>query len=300
MAGAMTADELQAALHEVERFEKAGFFLKAVAALRSLANASLPADDIHRIHLRLADLYRREGLLDEANREVLAVAGHWNDEGRTLEARDLLACAEGLLPGGVAMLGDLPGDREAAHDALAALIDSLRAPRPSVLGDEPTPVNDDDDALLPGLKGSGKLPALPSSSTARGGPGTRGPRVPLPAAQADGTGDESARRSPLDEHIDRTGTLVQKDPSDVKARIKLAELLLKAGRTPDGIAHLVLAAVHYEKLGEPHRAVQLYKRVLEVAPERRELHSRLGDIYTHLGLLAEAATEYKKAEQKQP
>lgn len=286
----MAEESLQERFREVERLEKAGYFLKAVALLRRLARTEIPLEEIHKVHLRLADLYRHQGLDEQADREVLAVAAHWVEEGRVTEARALLAKNEHLLPGGIASMGEIPGDPESARDALLALIRGLQAPQAPQADREPTPADDD---LLPGLKGAGKLPALPASA------GSKGPRVPLPAAALD-PGRQGNTRSPIDEHIERVGALVQSDPGDVKNRIKLAELLLKAGRHSDGIAHLVLAAVHFEKAGEPHKAVQVYKRVLEVAPERRELHNRLGDIYTHLGLLAEAATEYKKAEIKQP
>ena len=274
----MSPDELQSARAVAEGFEKAGFFLKAVAALKKIARADLPADDIHDTHLRLSRVYRAMGLEAEANRELLAVAAHWNDEGRAADARNLLAGCEALLPGGIAMLGALPADGEAGREALDALIRALGvAPKPRLVPPEDTPIDD----LLP-------APSLPSHPRS-------GPRVPQPQPALDRSANRSSSR--IDEMIDRIGAQVEEDPTDITRRLKLAELLLKAGRLADGITHLVLAAKHHEKSGEPHKAIAVYKEVLKVAPERRELHNRLGDIFKHLGMTTEAESEYKKAEK---
>lgn len=284
----MSADELQAARSEAERLEKAGYFLKAVAALKKLARAELPAEDLHDTHLRLARVYRAMNLAEEADREILAVAMHWNEEGRTMEARNLLVSNADLLPGGIAMLGDLPADGEAGRTALDELLRCLtNVRRPAPQPPEDTPI----DELLP----SPKLPSPKGSSSRGGGSRNSPPGVPLPQPALDTRDARGASR--LDQAIDRLGESVQRNPADVGSRLKLADLLLKAGRTPDGIAHLVLGAVHHEKAGEPHEALKIYKQILKITPERRELHNRLGDIYTHLGLLAEAALEYKKAEK---
>jgi tetratricopeptide (TPR) repeat protein len=288
------AASLDGILAEVDALASRGRHLPAVAALKRALRLDLAVDAQHELHLRLATLYRKMNLEEEANREVLTVAAHWVDEGRIIEARNLLASNEALLPGGVGMLGDIPSDPAAAREALAELLRTLRH------GKGPGQIA----GIRPGARIPSEVPA--SGETPVSSPGGR-PRkrreisreVPMEAA-GEVSIEMPIRNPPLassmDARIAELEANVRANREDLKSHLKLADLFSRAGRKRDAAEHYTVVAALFEVGGFPHKAIAAYKQALLHDPARRNLHSRLGDLYTHLGMSAEASAEFAKAD----
>lgn len=81
-------------------------------------------------------------------------------------------------------------------------------------------------------------------------------------------------------------------PTYLPLHAHMAELLLKQGQLEEGLAKLLVVAQSYSIRGEARRAIQIYKRVIELAPMDVTPRMRLIDQLVAMGQVEEALNEY--------
>jgi tetratricopeptide (TPR) repeat protein len=88
--------------------------------------------------------------------------------------------------------------------------------------------------------------------------------------------------------------VLDKNPSDIKTRIKLGDLYLRRG-------NLDKAVKEYFKVGERYinedldlKAIAMFKRILVLSPMMVESYYKLADLYYKRGLFGEARLQYQK------
>lgn len=104
------------------------------------------------------------------------------------------------------------------------------------------------------------------------------------------TATRLAQRGNLDRAIAEYKRLVEADPNEVRALLKIGELYQKKGANEEASRALERAAETYAKQGFFLKAVAVYKQVLKLTPTV-EAHQRLADLYQQLGLLREAMAQ---------
>lgn len=72
----------------------------------------------------------------------------------------------------------------------------------------------------------------------------------------------------------------------------MGELLIKKGDLQDAISKLIIVAQTYNSRGEPNRAIDLYRRVIELAPMDLNPRSRLINLLIGMDKIDEALEEY--------
>ncbi|MDE0886546.1 MAG: hypothetical protein OSB70_13555 [Myxococcota bacterium] len=88
------------------------------------------------------------------------------------------------------------------------------------------------------------------------------------------------------ESLDLLRKMVGVDPANVQARVKVAELLERAGHSNEAVEEFRLAATEFKRRDEPESVVQMYERVLKISPKHV---STLVGIARELNKLGEAA-----------
>ncbi len=97
-----------------------------------------------------------------------------------------------------------------------------------------------------------------------------------------------ALRSAMDEAFDA----VQHNPSYLPLHILMGDMLIEDGRMPDAIAKFSVAAHAYSVRGESQPAIQLWRRVIQMAPMDFPARTQLIDQLTALGQVDDAINEY--------
>ncbi|GEM_PF-5930089 len=86
---------------------------------------------------------------------------------------------------------------------------------------------------------------------------------------------------------------VELEPSDIRTRLRLSELMYQAGKVAESLTILQFVGDYYKEHGFLLKAVAVYKKMLEVDPSRTQLHGILADLYFKLGMVPEAIRQYK-------
>lgn len=105
--------------------------------------------------------------------------------------------------------------------------------------------------------------------------------------------DQYARDRNLKKAISLYEQAVELEPSDIRTRLRLSELLYQAGKLPEALSILQFVGDYYKDHGFLLKAVAVYKKMLEVDPGRTQLHGILADLYFKLGMVPEAIKQYK-------
>jgi pilus assembly protein FimV len=95
-----------------------------------------------------------------------------------------------------------------------------------------------------------------------------------------------------DKAIAEYQTLVQDDPRDVKAWLKIGDLQTRMGNIPAAVETYSKVGEVYAKQGVHLKAVAVYKQIVKLDPERMEVYEKLGATYVALGLMNEALAAY--------
>jgi pilus assembly protein FimV len=110
---------------------------------------------------------------------------------------------------------------------------------------------------------------------------------------------ESAQRNlqkgAVDKAIKDYQTVLEADPRDTNVRLKLGDLLQKAGRNDDAIAAYLKVADQFQRDGFDAKAVALYKQVTKIDAKRHDVYVPLADLYQRLGLVSEAMAALQTA-----
>lgn len=110
---------------------------------------------------------------------------------------------------------------------------------------------------------------------------------------------ESAQRhlqkGAVDKALADYQTVLQADPRDTNVRLKVGDLLQKAGRNEDAIAAYLKVADQFQRDGFDAKAVALYKQVTKIDGKRHDVYVPLADLYQRLGLVSEAMSALQTA-----
>lgn len=81
---------------------------------------------------------------------------------------------------------------------------------------------------------------------------------------------------------------LREDATDVRSRLRLADLLVRIGRVDDGIAEYSRAAADYAGTGFYLKASAVYRQILDARPDHAPSYRLLSEIYATLGLANDA------------
>lgn len=104
------------------------------------------------------------------------------------------------------------------------------------------------------------------------------------------TATRLAQKGQLDRAIAEYERLLEHDPNEVRALLKIGELRQRKGENEQAARALERAAELYSTQGFFLKAVAVYKQILKLDP-RVEAHQRLAELYQQLGLLREAMSQ---------
>ena len=89
-------------------------------------------------------------------------------------------------------------------------------------------------------------------------------------------------------------SVVEQDPNDAQTWLLLADSLQRAGDNEAAVDRYVHAANVLFEMGEIPNALQVYRQVLNLAPERYDVHLRTGQAFEQLRRYPEAVALYEK------
>ncbi|HVH99126.1 MAG TPA: tetratricopeptide repeat protein [Enhygromyxa sp.] len=103
-----------------------------------------------------------------------------------------------------------------------------------------------------------------------------------------------AARGELDKAIREYQSVVEHDPKDVQTWLLLADSLHRAGELDAAVDRYAHAANVLLEAGEIPNALQIFRQVLNLAPERYDIHLRTGQAFEQLRRYPEAVALYEK------
>ena len=95
-----------------------------------------------------------------------------------------------------------------------------------------------------------------------------------------------------DKAIKEYQKLVAEDPTDVRAKLKIADIHSKKKDTATAVQIYREVAGHYAQEKFHLKAIAVYKTVLKLAPTLIEINERLGDLYHEVGLDNDAINQF--------
>ena len=87
--------------------------------------------------------------------------------------------------------------------------------------------------------------------------------------------------------------LVQKEPDNANAHMKLAEIYQKKGEKQKAISEYLLAADIFTEKQSYDQAIALYKQLYRQDPSLDQVYLKIADIYRERGFLADAVAQYR-------
>ncbi|MDQ3951092.1 MAG: tetratricopeptide repeat protein, partial [Gemmatimonadota bacterium] len=207
---------------------------------------------------------------------------------------------------------ELDGERRTANAVAeftfdAALLDTLFSelahPMPLPAAEAPAPIEASPYAIAADYLSKGladKAAAEASQALARGAP--RGAGLAL-------LGDAFSRQGLHGEALERYREARAEDPYHAGAAVGEAWALLRLGRAeearplaeamlgedPGSIERLMLAAVARAETGDPAAALEVLETARRVAPDRADVHHKIGDVAQSLGKSDMAVGAYREA-----
>ncbi|QQR79311.1 MAG: tetratricopeptide repeat protein [Deltaproteobacteria bacterium] len=95
-----------------------------------------------------------------------------------------------------------------------------------------------------------------------------------------------------DKAIKEYERLVQDDPADMRAKLKVGDLYAKKKDVPNAIKIYKEVAETYTKENFSLKAIAVYKTILKLSPTMVEVNEKLGDLYHQVGLQQDAVNQY--------
>jgi tetratricopeptide (TPR) repeat protein len=96
----------------------------------------------------------------------------------------------------------------------------------------------------------------------------------------------------IDRAIEEMEQVLQTGEADPYDYVFQGDLMVRAGRSDDGVAAYDEAVSAYERVGLFRNAIAISKKVLRTAPGRVRTHWRLGDLFAKEGLMGDAVTHF--------
>ncbi len=85
---------------------------------------------------------------------------------------------------------------------------------------------------------------------------------------------------------------IQNAPAYLPLHVRLADILFKQGRTEEAVSKYLYIAKIHEMRGTPEQSVEVYKKVLDIAPMDIRVRSELIDVYKERGDIEQALQNY--------
>ena len=101
--------------------------------------------------------------------------------------------------------------------------------------------------------------------------------------------EEKAKGKAQEKYLD----LVQKEPENAKAHMKLAEIYQKRGDKQRAVEQYLLAADIFSRNNFYARAMAVYKQVPKQDPSLEHVYLKIADIYKRMGFLGDASAQYR-------
>ena len=112
---------------------------------------------------------------------------------------------------------------------------------------------------------------------------------------------ESAQKNILKGQLDRAindyRQIIELDPSDLRHRQRIAELLTKAKRNDEAVKEYTSIAKHYIDSDHFVKAIAIYKQIQKLDPVNPDISLTLAYLNEKQGLIGNATTEYASAVQ---
>lgn len=96
----------------------------------------------------------------------------------------------------------------------------------------------------------------------------------------------------FDKAIKEYQKLLAEDPSDMRAKLKIADIYAKSKDLPTAIKIYREVADQYAQDNFHLKAIAVYKNILKFSPTLIEINERLGDLYHKVGLDNDALNQY--------
>ncbi len=103
------------------------------------------------------------------------------------------------------------------------------------------------------------------------------------------------QKGSLDKALKEYRSLVDLDPRDTSARLKLGDIHLRLGDKDEAVAAYLKVAQQFMKDGFDPKAVALFKQIAKLAPDQLDIYVPLAELYQRLGLVAEAMSSLQTA-----
>ncbi|HSI06372.1 MAG TPA: tetratricopeptide repeat protein, partial [Myxococcota bacterium] len=105
------------------------------------------------------------------------------------------------------------------------------------------------------------------------------------------------QKGQIDKAIREYQRLVEEDPKDVRTLLKIGDLQTRIGSNSEATTTYGLVAQFYSEQGFFLKAVAVYKQILKLDPNLIETNLKLADLYHQLGLMSDAANQYRQISQ---
>lgn len=96
----------------------------------------------------------------------------------------------------------------------------------------------------------------------------------------------------LEKDLQETIRAAEKNPSDLRLKIKLGELYFRKRELEKGVAVFKEVAQSYLKSGFVLKAIAVYKSIIQTMPGSVEFNERLAELYQQLGMVQDAMVQY--------
>jgi cAMP-dependent protein kinase regulator len=94
--------------------------------------------------------------------------------------------------------------------------------------------------------------------------------------------------------------IIKLDSMDLRARLRVGDLLQKLGRTSEAVAQYKQLTRHYAKEGFLIQAISLNKIILRIDPSQEGIGKELADLYAQTGVSSQITAKGKKVGKKLP
>ena len=97
----------------------------------------------------------------------------------------------------------------------------------------------------------------------------------------------------FDKAVSEYQKVVEADPKDLRARLKLGELYLKVGNKSSAVNEYTAAAESYTSDGFILQAIAVFKQLLKIDPSISDIYVKLAKLYKKQGLVADGIAQYR-------
>lgn len=105
------------------------------------------------------------------------------------------------------------------------------------------------------------------------------------------------RAGKVDKAIKEFERIIDADPTDIRSKLKMADLYVKGERFDEALQAYSEVAYSYAKQDLYEKAAAVYKQAMRISPDDPRLYTHLGEAYFRLGRLKDAVRVFHKAQK---